>query len=87
MKVTVADRSIVKTSNADRKCTAPRGLQEEIDTLVSNYKNGRSFVRASGTENVVRIYAEADTSKNAEDLAKAVAQSVHKLAKGVGKSQ
>ena len=34
---------------------------------------GRSFVRPSGTEDVVRVYAEAHTQQQADDLAKQVA--------------
>jgi len=30
---------------------------------VANYKRGRSFVRPSGTEDVVRVYAEAATKE------------------------
>lgn len=52
---------MVQTTDAERKTTSPDGLQDAIDKLVANYKNGRSFVRPSGTEDVVRVYAEADT--------------------------
>lgn len=40
--------------------------------------------RPSGTENFVRIYAEADSQKNADSLAAEVAQAVHSLAGSVG---
>ena len=36
-----------------------RGLQQKLDELVKKYDGGRSFVRPSGTEDVVRVYAEA----------------------------
>lgn len=58
-KVNVADRNVVKTTNAERQCITPVGLQAEIDRVVLKYPRGRSFVRASGTEDVVRVYAEA----------------------------
>ncbi len=45
LKVSVADRNLVKTTDAERKCLAPEGLQARIDALVSKYSNGRSFVR------------------------------------------
>lgn len=54
---------MISTTDAERVCTAPEGLQERIDTLCANYANGRAFVRASGTEDVVRVYAEADTQQ------------------------
>lgn len=40
---------------------SPAGLQEAIDSLVKKHKKARSFVRPSGTEDVVRVYAEAET--------------------------
>lgn len=69
LKVKVADRSIFKTTDAERRLTAPAGLQEKIDQVVAKYKDGRSFVRPSGTEDVVRVYAEAETRDSADRLA------------------
>ncbi|WBW71708.1 N-acetylglucosamine-phosphate mutase [Schizosaccharomyces osmophilus] len=68
VKVKVADRSVFVTTDAERRLVKPVGLQEKIDDLVSQYENGRSFVRASGTEDAVRVYAEAKTKKAAEEL-------------------
>lgn len=59
VKVVVKDRNIFKTTDAERRLISPDGLQEKIDELVRKYDGGRSFVRPSGTENVVRVYAEA----------------------------
>lgn len=44
----------------------------------------RTFVRPSGTENMVRVYAESSTQPLADWLANAVALLVHKHAQGVG---
>ena len=41
-------------------------------------------MRPSGTEDVVRVYAEASTQAGADDLALAVARHVHATAGGVG---
>lgn len=57
----VADRRVIDTTDAERRALTPPGLQEKIDALVKKYKLSRAFVRPSGTEDVVRIYAEADT--------------------------
>lgn len=84
LKVTVKDRNVVTTADAERICTSPEGLQERINSLIANYKNGRAFVRPSGTEDVVRVYSEADTQKNADKLAFDVAVAVYELAGGVG---
>ncbi|KAK7508746.1 hypothetical protein BaRGS_00000312 [Batillaria attramentaria] len=84
IKIKVQDRTVVQTTDAERKVTSPAGLQEEIDRLVSGFTNGRSFVRPSGTEDVVRVYAEADTQGNADQLAHRVGLAVYEKAGGVG---
>ncbi|CAG9794766.1 unnamed protein product [Diatraea saccharalis] len=84
LKVTVKDRNAISTTDAERRCTSPEGLQTRIDEIVSTYKSGRSFVRPSGTEDVVRVYAEADTQESADKLAAEVARAVFDLAGGVG---
>lgn len=75
---------MITTTNAERVCVTPEGLQDEINKLVTMYSKGRSFVRPSGTENVVRVYAEASTRKEADKLAVEVARKVHELAGGTG---
>ncbi|CAG5115407.1 unnamed protein product, partial [Candidula unifasciata] len=84
IKVKVKDRSVVETTDAERRTTKPEGLQEAIDEIVSRYKNGRAFVRPSGTEDVVRVYAEADTQANADKLGYEVGLLVYNLAGGTG---
>lgn len=61
-KISVTDRSIITTTDAERKVVTPEGLQKGIDGIVAKYPNGRSFVRPSGTEDIVRVYAEAATN-------------------------
>eukprot|EP01120_Amphizonella_sp_Union-15-10_P002362 TRINITY_DN1254_c0_g1_i1.p1 TRINITY_DN1254_c0_g1~~TRINITY_DN1254_c0_g1_i1.p1 ORF type:complete len:535 (-),score=76.77 TRINITY_DN1254_c0_g1_i1:109-1713(-) len=72
----VKDRMLIKTTDAERRVSAPLGLQEKIDALVSKFRRGRSFVRPSGTEDIVRIYAEAETKEGADALASGVALAV-----------
>jgi len=84
MKVCVADRNVIQTADAERRCVEPPELQREIDAIVSEYPKGRSFVRPSGTEDVVRVYAEAETRAEADELAHKVAMKVYELAQGVG---
>ncbi|KAF9215188.1 Phosphoacetylglucosamine Mutase [Podila verticillata] len=69
VKVVVQDRSIFKTVDAERKLTEPAGLQDAIDAIVNKFSHGRSFVRPSGTEDVVRVYAEAATRPETDELA------------------
>ncbi|RIA97941.1 hypothetical protein C1645_751212 [Glomus cerebriforme] len=84
VKVVVENRHIFKTTDAERKLVEPAGLQEQINKLVSEYKDGRSFVRPSGTEDVVRVYAEAATREECDKLAYKVAGLVYDQAGGTG---
>ncbi|WRT69455.1 uncharacterized protein IL334_006441 [Kwoniella shivajii] len=72
VKVEVPDRSIFVATDAERKLTNPPGLQEKIEEVMRKYEMGRSFVRPSGTEDCVRVYAEAKTNSEAENLALAI---------------
>ncbi|KAH0214311.1 hypothetical protein KCU86_g4545, partial [Aureobasidium melanogenum] len=80
VRVEVADRNLFTTveGTAERQLATPAGAQKDIEKVVAKYKDGRSFARASGTEDAVRVYAEASTRAEAEDLAAAVAQIVRK---------
>ncbi|EPY54098.1 phosphoacetylglucosamine mutase [Schizosaccharomyces cryophilus OY26] len=69
IKCEVPDRSIYTTADAERKLITPEGLQQKIDALVAKYTNGRAFVRPSDTEDATRVYAEASTRSESEDLA------------------
>ena len=66
VKVLVKDRTLFSTADAERSLVTPEGMQGEIDKIVAKYKGGRSFVRPSGTEDCVRVYAEAATRTEAD---------------------
>lgn len=66
VKVLVQDRHVFTTSDAERKVDTPAGLQDKIDEAVKEVVGGRSFVRPSGTEDCVRVYAEAATRSTAD---------------------
>jgi phosphoacetylglucosamine mutase len=70
--VSVRDRTVFKAVDAERKLESPAGIQARIDETVSKFHMGRAFARASGTEDAVRVYAEAGTSMEADALAQAV---------------
>lgn len=86
LKVTIKDRTVIKTTDAERRVSEPAELQNQLDNLIKTlgYTMARSFVRPSGTEDVVRVYAEADTQEHTDDLANKVSQLVYDLAGGVG---
>jgi phosphoacetylglucosamine mutase len=66
VKVVVGDRNAFKTEDAERRLVSPPGLQTKIDEFTRRYEGGRSFVRPSGTEDVVRVYAEAVVKSQAD---------------------
>ncbi|CCI46691.1 unnamed protein product [Albugo candida] len=63
-------------------------FQQNVDEIISEMavSNARAFVRASGTESVVRVFAEADTQQDCDSLALKIAQWVHCHCNGVGPS-
>ncbi|KAL4034561.1 hypothetical protein IC575_003213 [Cucumis melo] len=85
LKVKVVDRTLVETTNAETEVVKPPGLQEAINSKIAKYPKGRCFIRPSGTEDVIRVYAEASTQEAADDLATSVAKLVDQFL-GVGSS-
>ncbi|KAG7952449.1 hypothetical protein I3843_12G059600 [Carya illinoinensis] len=79
LKVKVVDRTAVVTANAETIVVRPPGIQEAINTETAKYPQGRSFIRPSGTEDVIRVYAEASTQEAADSLANSVAILVDKF--------
>ena len=80
VKVEVPDRGLFETEDAERRLKFPEGLQARIDAAVKKVDMGRSFVRPSGTEDCVRVYAEAKTSPDAEgEFPKTLRSLLHKL--------
>jgi phosphoacetylglucosamine mutase len=76
VKVIVKDKHVFVPNEDDTRLIQPVEIQNKIDETVSKYSNslGRCFVRPSGTEDIVRIYAEAVTLQEAKDIAEIVKQ-------------
>jgi phosphoacetylglucosamine mutase len=68
-KVKVADRTKFKVTEDESRLTFPTELQDDIDTALTKVKNGKAFVRASGTEDYIRLYSEAETLEEMESMA------------------
>lgn len=79
LKVKVADRTSIVTTDAETRVVRPLGLQQAIDSEVVKYSMGRAFVRPSGTEDVVRVYAEALTQEEADSLGQAISMHVRQF--------
>ncbi|XP_056687164.1 phosphoacetylglucosamine mutase isoform X2 [Spinacia oleracea] len=86
LKVKVVDRTAVVTAKAETVVVQPAGIQEAIDTATAKYRHGRCFIRPSGTEDVIRVYAEAATQEETDSLANSVAKLVDQFL-GFGSSQ
>jgi len=84
LKVAVRDRAVVVTVDDETRCVAPARLQQRVDELVRAVAKGRAFARPSGTEDVVRVYAEAETQAEADWLAAGVALAIYDEVGGVG---
>lgn len=83
-KLRVKDRTAFKTTNAEQTCVEPKGVQEQIDAICAKYEDSRSFVRPSGTEDCVRVYAEATTQEHADEVNMLVQRAVYDIGGGVG---
>ena len=87
VKVRVRDRGVIVTADAERRAVRPEGMQAAIDAAVAacgEDSAARAFARPSGTEDVVRVYAEGRTRDIADALAREVAKIVHAHAGGLG---
>ncbi|KAG0236001.1 Phosphoacetylglucosamine Mutase [Actinomortierella wolfii] len=84
VKIFVQDRTIFQTTDAERKLVAPAGLQDKIDAIVRKFRDGRAFVRPSGTEDCTRLYAEAATRAECDELTYRIAGLVFDQAGGAG---
>ncbi|KZT57126.1 phosphoacetylglucosamine mutase [Calocera cornea HHB12733] len=69
VKVLVRNRDEFQTEDAERRLTHPADLQKFVDSQVAKYPDGRGFIRPSGTEDAVRVYAEAASRFEADQLA------------------
>lgn len=76
VRVEVANKDAFEATDAERRLAKPDGAQDAIDECVRKYTSARSFARASGTENACRVYAEAASRAEADELANKVAQIV-----------
>ena len=69
LKVSVPDKNIFICNEDETRLVSPEKVQLDLDVAVSYVPSGRVFIRPSGTEDVVRIYAEAAGRAEADALA------------------
>lgn len=81
--VKVQNKDIITTSDFDRVVDHPSQLREAIERITA--KSGcRAFVRPSGTEDIVRVYAEAPAGEadKAKSMADEIRQAVFDICGG-----
>ena len=76
LKVPVANKDIIRCSVDEMRAEEPIAMQNDLDGYMTQVKNGRCFVRPSGTEDVVRVYAEAATEDEAKWLAEKATEAI-----------
>lgn len=81
LAVKITNKNSLST-NEKNIVTSPKLLQEKIDCEIEKYQ-GRAFVRPSGTEDLVRVYAECANQQDADILCLKVAQHVYDMCDGV----
>lgn len=84
LKLPVRDRSVIVCSDDETFVIEPAALQIKLSEAQSKHPAYRCFVRPSGTEDVVRVYAEAPTVAEANQLAYEASLIVYEMAGGVG---
>lgn len=81
VKIPATNKGMLKTDATEERCVEPKKLQSQIDEIVAAYPKSRAFVRPSGTEDVVRVYAEGTTQSAADEIAEKVVAAVQKVLK------
>lgn len=82
LAVRIADKNSIKVDHKNQ-VLEPKGLQDKIDVEALSF-GGRAFVRPSGTEDVVRVYAECQKGGDTDNLCLRVAEDVYQMCNGVG---
>lgn len=76
-KVPVTNKDLIRCALDEMTVEAPSALQADLQTAMDQAPSGRCFVRPSGTEDFVRVYAEAETQEAADTLAFACIAAIH----------
>lgn len=69
LKIPVANKAVIVCSEDETFVVEPQALAADLQRAMADIPCGRCFVRPSGTEDVVRVYAEAATAEQANLLA------------------
>ena len=67
-KIAVKTKENLKVNDIEDKVVQPEGLQKAIEEVIEKHKGKKAFLRASGTENVLRLHVEAETQEQVKDI-------------------
>ncbi|KAI6190435.1 Phosphoacetylglucosamine mutase [Aphelenchoides bicaudatus] len=77
LKIPVENRDLYECSpNSETILIKPPHIQKQIDEILSNYKDARGFARPSGTENILRVYAEGQSIQDANAIAEQIKEAL-----------
>lgn len=76
-KVPVTNKDLITCSADEMVVVSPQPLQDDLEKAMRSTPRGRCFVRPSGTEDYVRVYAEAETQEGADTLAFACIRAIN----------
>lgn len=71
-KVVVKNKNVFRNNEDETRLTEPIEIQHAIDATLNNYKNARCFIRPSGTEDILRVYTEAESYEEAKIITEEV---------------
>lgn len=83
MSVKIKERNSI-VMNGDVEIESPKELRDKVKYLAGKFRGGRAFVRPSGTEDVVRVFAECAKREEADLLCVSVSQAVYDICGGIG---
>lgn len=81
LKIATAYKSLITCTDDETRALTPPGLQEALDSAMKEIPMGRCFIRPSGTEDVVRVYAEATTPEGVEILTLKAVEAINNFVK------
>lgn len=81
IKCQVSDKSLIRCSDDEMRVVQPVELQERLDASMLKVERGRCFIRPSGTEDVVRIYAEAQSASDIAVLVEDATRAIKEIIK------
>lgn len=75
-KIKVKNKQVLKVTYVEDKVVEPADLQPAIDEILKKHGGYKAFVRASGTEDVLRLHVEAKDMETVEKIEREIGEVV-----------